>query len=166
MIASSQNNETVANVKANAKAAIEEACSRLKSAGLRITRPRIAILTVLAERREPASIEQIHSELGPGRCDLVTVYRCIAAFDEINLVRRAFFLEGTCRYEINLGAPSRYPVVCRRTRRVEDLDAETAAELGRTLHAVEEHLRALGYAEVGHLVEFFGIAPAPIRAPE
>lgn len=162
MLASTQTNEPVANVKAAAKPGepMELACAHLKSAGLRITRPRLAILQALIDRSEPASIEQIHETLGDDKCDLVTVYRCMSAFEDIRLVRRAFFLNGTCLYALNLGRPTRYHVVCRQTRRMDEIDAETAAELARALATVEERLRAAGYADVGHLVEFTGTAPA------
>jgi Fur family ferric uptake transcriptional regulator len=139
--------------------AIDIATSKLKSAGLRITQPRLAILAALSKRDQPTSIEQIHEDVGTGNCDLVTVYRCMAAFEEIGLVRRAFFHNGTALYEINLGQPTRYHVVCKSTNRVEELDAVTAEELRRTIDSVQEKLRSRGYADVGHIVEFFGIAP-------
>jgi Fur family ferric uptake transcriptional regulator len=139
--------------------AIEIATSKLKSAGLRITQPRLAILAALSKRDQPTSIEQIHEDVGTGNCDLVTVYRCMAAFEEIGLVRRAFFHNGTALYEINLGQPTRYHVVCKSTNRVEELDAVTAEELRRTIDAVQEKLRSRGYGDVGHIVEFFGVAP-------
>jgi hypothetical protein len=63
--------------------------------------------------------------------------------------RRAFFHNGTALYEINLGQPTRYHVVCKSTDRVEELDAETSLELSRTLCAVEAKLRGRGYIEVG-----------------
>ena len=143
--------------------------SGLRQAEIRRVAPHsapLAILAVLIGRKEPASIEQIHAELGAGRCDLVTVYRCLAAFEEIGLVRRAYFLNGTCLYEINLGKPARYHVVCKQTRRVDDLDPESAAELTRAVQNVEDLLRARGYGDVGHLVEFFGSVSAEARARE
>ncbi len=143
---------------------MEAACAHLKSAGLRITRPRLAILEALIARSEPASIEQIHETLGTDKCDLVTVYRCISAFEDIRLVRRALFVNGTCLYALNLGRPTRYHVVCKQTRRMDEIDAEVAAELARALETVEEKLRSLGYADVAHMVEFTGRAPVPIAA--
>ena len=83
----------------------------------------------------------------------------MAAFEDIGLVRRAFFHNGTALYEINLGQPTRYHVVCKTTNRVEELDAETSDELRRAIEAVQEKLRGHGYGEVGHIVEFFGVAP-------
>jgi Fur family ferric uptake transcriptional regulator len=138
---------------------MELACAHLKNAGLRITQPRLAILEALISRSEPASIEQIHEAIGAGKCDLVTVYRCMAAFEEIRLVRRAFFLNGTCLYTLALGDSPRYHVVCKQSRRVDEIDAGAAAELRRALIQVEDSLRARGYADVGHIVEFVGTAP-------
>ena len=167
MIASTQTNHPLAG---NAKAApraltpIELATTRLKSAGLRITQPRLAILAALSKRDQPTSIEQIHADVGADNCDLVTVYRCMAAFEEIALVRRAFFHNGTALYEINLGQPTRYHVVCKTSNAVEELDSDTADELRRTIEQVQEKLRARGYGDVGHIVEFFGVAPQNSRA--
>ena len=148
---------------ANLSASLDAACARLKTAGLRITRPRLAILSELIKLGEPASIEQIHRGVGARRCDLVTVYRCMAAFESIGLVRRAFLINGTSLYEINLGDPNRYHVVCKQTNKVEELDSAYANELRRAVQLVEDALRAQGYAEVGHIVEFFGKSPTSLR---
>lgn len=165
MIASTQTNHPLSgNTKGlRTHTAIELATSKLKSAGLRITQPRLAILAALSKRDQPTSIEQIHEDVGTNNCDLVTVYRCMAAFEEIGLVRRAFFHNGTALYEINLGQPTRYHIVCKTTNRVEELDAATAEDLRRTIDAVQEKLRARGYGDVGHIVEFFGVAPHHTR---
>src|SRR3954471_22270650 len=98
MIASTQTNHPISgNGKAAPKAPspVELATTKLKSAGLPITRRRLAILAAHDKRAQPASIEQLHDDVGADNCDLVTVYRCMAAFEEIGLVRRAFFHNGT-----------------------------------------------------------------------
>lgn len=167
MIASTQTNHPLlGNGKSLAKTAtpVELATAKLKSAGLRITQPRLAILAALNKREQPTSIEQLHADVGAENCDLVTVYRCMAAFEEISLVRRTFFHNGTALYEINLGQPTRYHVVCKATNRVEELDAETSDELRRAIEVVQERLRARGYSDVGHIVEFFGVAPQSMRS--
>lgn len=165
MIASTQTNHPLSgNVKTlRTPSAIDLATSKLKAAGLRITQPRLAILAALSNRAQPTSIEQLHEDVGIDNCDLVTVYRCMAAFEDIGLVRRAFFHNGTALYEINLGQPTRYHVVCKSTNRVDELDSATAEELRRTIEAVQEKLRERGYGDVGHIVEFFGVAPQNSR---
>lgn len=166
MIASTQTNHPLAGGGKSftrALSPVELATAKLKSAGLRITQPRLAILAALTNRAQPTSIEQLHDDVGADNCDLVTVYRCMAAFEEIGLVRRAFFHNGTALYEINLGQPTRYHVVCKASNRVEELDPEIAAELRRAIEAAQEKLRARGYADVSHIVEFFGVAPQNSR---
>ena len=166
MISSTQTNSPLSGdgkTGARSPSAVELATARLKSAGLRITQPRLAILAALSKRAQPSSIEQLHEDVGADNCDLVTVYRCVAAFEEIALVRRAFFHNGTALFELNLGQPTRYHVVCKSTNRVEELDTETAAELRRAIESVQAKLRDRGYADVSHIVEFFAAAPTHSR---
>jgi Fur family transcriptional regulator, ferric uptake regulator len=166
MIASTQTNHPLnGNGKTLVRAAtpVEVATTKLKAAGLRITQPRLAILAALSKRAQPTSIEQLHEDVGAENCDLVTVYRCMSAFEDIGLVRRAFFHNGTALYEINLGQPTRYHVVCKETNRVEELDPEIANELRAAIEAVQEKLQSRGYADIGHIVEFFAVAPQTQR---
>lgn len=161
MIASTQTNHPLVSGKSDAEAQtpINVACAHLKKAGLRITQPRIAILTTLIKRSQPASIEQIHGDLAQESCDLVTVYRCLAAFEEIGLVRRSFYHNGTSLYTINQGETSSYHVVCKESNQVEGIDLEATTELRRCVTQIEEMLKARGYTDVTHMVEFFGKAP-------
>ena len=161
MIASTQTNHPLTGVAGEkVPSPVELACFKLKEAGLRITQPRFSILAALIKAGRPTSIDALHGELGANSCDIVTVYRCMAAFESIGLVRRAFLINGTSLYEISLGDPNRYHVVCKQTNQVEELDEASVVELRRAVQAVEEALRAQGFAEVGHIVEFFGRAPA------
>lgn len=160
MIASTQTNSPLASGQTAAVTPIESACIKLKAAGLRITQPRLAILADLIKRNQPTSIEQLHEQLGSEACDLVTVYRCMSAFEEIGLVRRSFYHNGTSLYVINLGEPTRYHIVSKGTKEVDELDADVAAELRNTLLAVEEKLRNKGYTDVSHIAEFFGTPPS------
>jgi Fur family ferric uptake transcriptional regulator len=165
MIASTQTNHPIAGVKPGKdQTPVEVACFKLKEAGLRITQPRVAILAALIKAGRPTSIDNLHNELGSISCDIVTVYRCMAAFESIGLVRRAFLINGTSLYEINLGDPNRYHVVCKQTDSVEELDDASTGELRRAVQLVEDALRAKGYSEVGHIIEFFGKSPAHHRS--
>ena len=154
MIASTQSNHPLSNVPESGRTsnAVELACARLKSAGLRITQPRIAILEALSRRESPASIEQLHKELTNDSCDLVTVYRCLAVFEELGLVRRCFFHNGTSLYEMSLDPPRHHHVVCKTCGKVERLDISLAED-------VEHMLRDRGYDQVTHMLEFFGVCP-------
>lgn len=139
--------------------ALQAATKRLKAAGLRITQPRIAILDTLIKRSLPASIEQIHAELSNTVCDLVTVYRCLAAFEELGLVRRCFFHNGASLYQIALDETPSYHIVDKTSNSVRELDPELAHELAESMRHIEQKLIAHGYTDVSHLVEFFARAP-------
>ena len=169
MIATSQPNSPIADAKSTAAKAhspLNAACARLKAAGLRITQPRIAIVSALANRGQPTTIEQIHADLESGSCDLVTVYRCLSAFEDIGLVRRSFFHNGTSLYALSLGEDNPYHVICKESNRMQEIDPQTTAELRRNVLQIEELLKARGYSNVTHVVEFFGVAPASASASE
>ncbi len=162
MIASTQTNSPLVDAKSTAVKAqspLNLACARLKAAGLRITQPRIAILTALIKRGQPTTIEQIHADLETGSCDLVTVYRCLSAFEDIGLVRRSFYHNGTSLYALSLGEVHPYHVICKETNKVQEIDPQTTAELRRNVEQIEELLKSRGYNNVTHVVEFFGLAP-------
>jgi Fur family ferric uptake transcriptional regulator len=139
--------------------AVEQACVRLREAGLRITQPRVAILQALAKRFQPASIDQLHEDLASASCDLVTVYRCLAAFQELGLVRRCYFENGTSLYQLQREGDPIYHVVTRDGNVVEQIGPELAAELREAVTKIEDKLKAQGYTGVSHLVEFFANAP-------
>ena len=167
MIASTQTHHPLVGVTATAGRAaapatpspLDEACPRLKAAGLRITQPRIAILTVLLAQAHPISIDQIFQRIAGNSCDLVTVYRCLGAFEEVNLVRRSFSHNGTSLYAITLSGEISYNVRCKKTHSVETLDPVAVEHLREAIKAVEASLLAKGYTEISHSVEFFGLSP-------
>lgn len=151
---------------APANAPIEVAVNRLRAAGLRITQPRIAILNALIRRDRPASIEQIHNDLkGNTFCDLVTVYRCLAAFENLGLVRRCFFHNGTSLWQINLAGETSYHIVCKTSNTMEQLDPQTSVELAAAIKKVEDVLKSRGYKDISHMVEFFGVSPGAVATP-
>ena len=159
MIASTQTNHPM-SISQNdmlSKTFIEKAYASLKAAGLRITQPRISILTSLINRSVPATIEQIHGDLPPDTCDLVTVYRCLATFQEIGLVRLSYFHNGTSAYQIMLDsdAEAPYHVISKKDNEVQELDSESTAELRAVIAKIENRLRAKGAGKVSHIVEFF-----------
>jgi len=153
MIASTQTNHPMAI----SKTSIEKACACIKDAGLRITQPRVSILTSLINRSVPATIDQIHGDLPPDTCDLVTVYRCLATFQKIGLVRLSYFHNGASAYQIMLDSTveTPYHVISKKDNEVQELDAESASDLRAVIAKIENRLRANGAGKVSHIVEFF-----------
>ncbi|MBI5382038.1 MAG: transcriptional repressor [Opitutae bacterium] len=175
MIASTQTNHPLAAPVASPAAGSEAnpldlACARLRTAGLRITQPRVAILAALLARRQPTSIEQIHRELNQRSCDLVTVYRCLAVFEELGLVRRSFAHNGTSLYAIQSGNEARYHIVCKETQATEELEPAIAADLQQVVQRAVDSLRLRGYRDINAHVEFFGVTgpqhPARTASPD
>jgi Fur family transcriptional regulator, ferric uptake regulator len=125
---------------------------------MRITKPRVALLEALAVLTRPVPIEELHQQLKESACDLVTVYRCLAAFEDIGLVRRSFLHNGTSLYELTPGGtPQHYHVVCKSCGQTERVDYFP-------IDGPERVLRERGYANISHLVEFFGVCPACQKA--
>jgi Fur family ferric uptake transcriptional regulator len=162
MIASTQTNHPLhgSSQRLDAKSRVDSACASLRGAGLRITQPRIAILGVLIGRTQPVSIEQIHAELRDHSCDLVTVYRCLAAFEEIGLVRRSFLHNGTSLYQLSDRKETSYHVVSKDGSTIHSLDDATSACIAGLLKGIENELKTAGYTEISHLLQFFANSPA------
>ena len=153
MIAATQSNHPLAVPGRNEMAAcVNEARNRIRTAGMRVTKPRIALVETLLKQEGPVSIERIHREVGVKSCDLVTIYRCLAAFEGLGLVRRSYLHNGTCLYEQTIGSARRYHIICKACGRTDPVDY--------TLNeGAEQLLHEKGYAQISHVVEFFGVCP-------
>lgn len=159
MIASTQTNHPLAafSPPASNSSALDIACDRLREAGLRITQPRIAILNALIQRQAPATIEQIHGDLSHASCDLVTVYRCLGAFQKAGLVRLSYFHNGTSLYQFALNKnEAQFHVVDKTSQTSEPLDATLTEELAHVVRRIETELKNRGYQEVNTVVNFYG----------
>ena len=130
----------------------------VRKANLRVTKPRLALLDALAAAGGPMSIEQLHKTVGSDTCDLVTVYRCMGAFERAGVVARSYFHDGTTLFRLVKAETDRYSyhVLCKSTNRVNPLDAQSSAKIKQVVLQVEKALRDQGYTDVGHIVEFFG----------
>ena len=156
MIAATQSNHPLAMISGSrdvANVCLSEARNRIRTAGMRVTKPRVALIEALLRQVGPVSIERIHHEVGVKSCDLVTIYRCLAAFENLGLVRRSYLHNGTCLYEQTMSADRRYHIVCKGCGRTDPVEY-TLAE------GVEQKLHDKGYAQISHVIEFFGVCPA------
>lgn len=129
----------------------------LRKAGHRVTGPRRALLAILTAEHGPFTVEELHGRLEEGMCDLVTVYRGLAALEELHLVRRCDFGDGAYRYEFDAGEHHHHHLICRACHSVQTLEVCGADGL-------ERMARQMGYADIGHTLEVFGVCPACQRA--
>jgi Fur family ferric uptake transcriptional regulator len=131
--------------------ALEKALTFLQHSGLRRTKPREALLAFLIRKHGPYSTEEIFKSLKKKELDVVTVYRCLAKFEEIGLVRRCDFGDGIARYEFQADPRHHHHHVictsCRKTESLEDCD----------IVKYESVVKQLGYSNIRHSLEFFGV---------
>lgn len=127
----------------------EDAVTALRSAGLRVTAPRLATLTVIAENQH-ADAETLAQGVRDrlGAVSRQAVYDVLAALTEAGLVRRVTVDERRSRYEL-ARHDNHHHLICRSCGRtveiafpgVEDLIAKLATEHGFTDvdHSIELH---------------------------
>lgn len=92
----------------------------LKRAGLKVTAPRKEILRILSSH--PMSAQELHSVLKEKgfNVDLVTIYRTLELFTNLELVRKTQFEDKIARYELVSGQEHHH-LVCIKCGIVEDV---------------------------------------------
>lgn len=131
---------------------VDHCLHNLSSAGLRVTKQRRAMLEVLAKAKNPLSAEETHTELHPGTCDLVTVYRSLEQFERIGAVQLGVRENGTRVYCLSHGHDHHHHLTCRICGRTERVDLCMGEEL-------ENVGRSHNFTELSHVMEVFGICP-------
>lgn len=102
----------------------------------------------------PVSIETLHRALAAGTADPATVYRSILIFEQAGIVQahplengaRLYCLGGTA------GHPHHHHVICRVCGRMEEAGGCAAEPFEAVAHE-------LGYTEVSHVFEIYGVCP-------
>jgi len=140
----------MAHKHASAQIQFDASLQTLRDHRHRVTEPRKAILEILTREHGPFTAEELHGRMKKGVCDLVTVYRCLATMEEIALARRCDFGDGSYRYEFNTGEHHHHHIICRVCHGVQTLDFCVADSL-------ERMARQIGYANVTHTLEIFGV---------
>ncbi len=134
----------------------------LKEGGYRITEPRRALLRLLAQSREPLSVQEMCSAVNAGGAsvgedviNLVTVYRFANLLVELGLARRVEFGQGYYRYEREepQDGPHHHHLVCQRCGKVEDFRGCDIAPLTSRLEAES------GFKVERHQLELYGTCP-------
>lgn len=139
---------------AHATADTAELRIQLKSAGLKVTNPRLAVLTVLTEQPH-ADADAVYQRV---RQDLTTtsvqaVYGVLGALTEAGLLRRIEPAGSSALYERRTG-DNHHHLICRACRTVHDV--ECAVGEAPCLSPSLTHEFAIDQAEV----TFWGICPS------
>jgi Fur family ferric uptake transcriptional regulator len=131
---------------------------RLRQAGLRITRPRLAVLSVLAEAEQAGEHLPV-SEIVRGTRAILgdvstqAVYDCLEALANARLVRRVETAGSPARYEARVG-DNHHHLVCRGCGHTVDVDCVVGA--APCLQPSDTHGFAVDEAEV----VFWGLCPS------
>jgi Fur family ferric uptake transcriptional regulator len=99
---------------------------RLRGRGLRVTRPRVAVLDVLTENRVHLDVDEITAEVRR-RLDSVSVqavYDVLGALTDAGLARRITPAGGPARFESRAG-DNHHHLVCRVCGLIVDVDCAT-----------------------------------------
>ncbi|MGI8334344.1 Fur family transcriptional regulator [Actinomadura scrupuli] len=122
----------------------------LSGAGLRVTRQRRLVLTLMADRVRPVTAQELHREIEESAIGLTTVYRTLTALADAGLLH-VFDSGGELAYR--MCRPGRHHhLVCRVCSSVTE--GPTTGDLQSCLAAVgAEH----GFVVEGHRIEVYGV---------
>jgi len=128
---------------------------RLRRKSHKVTGPRQALLNLLRSQPHPMSAKEIFAALPKHECDLATVYRSLRLLEQMGMVKRFDFGDGTARFELLEEGDDghHHHLVCIRCSGIVELDECSMTEL-------EERIAARnGFKAVTHKLEFFGLCP-------
>lgn len=133
----------------------------LSAAGRRLTRPRRAVLRVVAEATCPLTPAQVHeqAQVRYPQTGLVTVYRTLELLAELGLVRRIHTEEDCHGYVPVAMGEAGHHLVCTSCHQTVEFPCTGLEEM----LAGVEHLTGFSIQE--HWLELFGLCPA-CRAKE
>ena len=132
---------------------------RLKEKGLKVTRQRLLVLSVLEENSgRHMTAEDIYELVSADYPDigLATVYRALQLLWEMQLVDRISFDDGCVRYEIGHlfqgeAKHNHHHLICRRCNKVIPFGDDLLDDLE---HHIEEET---GFHVLDHELKFFGL---------
>jgi Fur family ferric uptake transcriptional regulator len=127
---------------------------RLRRRDRRITGPRQAILETLRAQEHPLAIRQIHDALHEP-CDLATVYRAMHMLEDMGMVKRFDFGDGTARFELIAEGDDghHHHLICRKCATVVEIEECFSKKLEQRI------ANQNGFTALTHKLEFFGLCP-------
>ncbi|MEO0797262.1 MAG: Fur family transcriptional regulator [Verrucomicrobiota bacterium] len=129
---------------------VQSFVEKMKATGMRATPKRIRMISLLLEADGPVSALDVREQLSEYTPDLATIYRAMDAFEELGLVRRMYSEDGTGLFQICPKSSEVARLICRSCFHSEPV-------LPSLSQIVEEHARNQGFAQVGPVVEIYGV---------
>lgn len=154
--------KTKNKTKMKSETFLDDAVSRLRTAGLKITPSRKKMLQIIQDSKVPLSAENISARLKS--TNLVTIYRNLSTLQKASVLSRCDLGDGVARFELgstslNQDHHHHHHLVCRQCKRVISLPHLTEEiSLEDQLNRFSEVLcRRLKFSQIDHRLEFFGI---------
>ncbi len=122
----------------------------IEESSLRMTKKRERLLGALITIDRPISAADLRDRAGLPESDLVTVYRTLEAFGSIGIIQKIPLEDSGCLFEITEPHDHHHHFVCRECHQTERIDLCLAKEL-------EEQAQKLGFSEITHLMEVYGL---------
>lgn len=136
------------------------AANILKSAGLRATKPRVRVLSILEESSIPLSVADIATLLRRPKVDQVTIYRTLESFVHAGLVHHVELHQGRSFFELATRGHHHH-LVCRSCGRIEDVEGCELDEIEKRIAKKTKNFNAV----TSHALEFFGDCNQCVRIP-
>jgi Fur family ferric uptake transcriptional regulator len=123
----------------------------LQRSGLRVTKPRLAVLRALENRTEAVTAQDLHHELRSAgeSAGLATVYRTLASLVQAGVLD-TFWREGEQAFRL-CGDKHHHHLVCNDCGAVEEVSSEALESW------VHRTAKAKGFTVTSHSAEVYGI---------
>ncbi len=142
---------------------------KLHAHGLRVTKARLAVAAVLERNSDNRMLtpEEIFSKISKSKdadCDLVSVYRALAVYDEIGMLKKSKFQSEATRYAFaetseHANEFHEHYFKCIQCDELQPLQ-------GCIIEAIEKKLERSGYRGLQHHLEITGYCPSCAQSPE
>lgn len=129
--------------------------TKLNNEGMRMTRPRQVVLSILEEATVPLSPQSIHQQSLEDHQEigLVSVYRTLDVLMELALVRRVHGQDG-CHGYVLASPGHHHHLVCHECDRAVEFSGEE--DLSNLVNRVQKET---GFIVDGHLLQLYGLCP-------
>lgn len=128
---------------------------KLNNKGLRLTRPRREVVAILDNAKIPLTPQTIHQRAVERNCDmgLVSVYRTLDLFTQLNLVRRVHGQDG-CHGYVLASPGHHHHLICHSCgKAVEFTGSDDLSTLIKRIEVQTE------FQIDDHMLQFYGLCP-------
>jgi len=126
----------------------------LNGIGIKYTRPRAAVISVLINADIPLTAAEISQKVAANNehADISTIYRTLELMTDVRLVEKTDLNDGFTRYKL-IGNKHRHHIICTECNRMIPFDVCLINEIEETLK------KQTDFDITGHKFELYGICP-------